>query len=77
MRLDMRPGRRQPGMGKATLACAIIADATDRVLYGYWTGTPQAHLDRINEFLGGRQPAQPEKPPAGRDRAEYEAEAGS
>jgi len=66
---------RQTCMGKAKLARAIIGDVADRILYGRYLGTPQAHLDRISNFLG-RQTAQPE-PPTGRGHAEYEAEDGS
>lgn len=49
-------------MGKARLAYAIFVDALDRITDGRSTGTPQEHVDRINEFLG-RQAAQPEEPP--------------
>ncbi len=60
-------------MGRAKLACVIAGDAIGRILYGRYTGTPQAHVDRISEFLG-RQAAQPGKPArgerAGRGRGE-------
>lgn len=46
-------------MRRAKLACVIVADAIERVLFGYYVGTPQAHLDRIEDFLG-RQTAKPE-----------------
>lgn len=39
---------------KASLALSVLCDALDRVLYGYWTGTPREHVDRIDELLGRR-----------------------
>ena len=50
-------------MRRTKLACVILGDAIERILFGYHVGTPQEHLDRINEFLG-RPAATPKNPPA-------------
>jgi hypothetical protein len=45
--------------GKARLALAVIGDAVDRIFNGYYTGTPQEHVDRINELFSRRPKSQP------------------
>jgi hypothetical protein len=37
---------------RARLALNVLGDALDRVLYPRQVGTPQEHVDRINELLG-------------------------
>ena len=44
------------------LALNVLGDALDRALYPRQTGTPQEHVDRINELLGRKREPGPEAP---------------